>query len=173
MAKNAMTRQGCRVIALACDQFATPQQFERRLDGALRQTGFFRERTQTGRDRLPFGTRGLSVEIDIDQIRGRLAIVADDVAHQNVHDVIVNRDGFAKARHGKSDSGYLFGSPHILPREGRDATIRPGRSEALGGATLLFIVGVAEEEFHCVIKGMIHEDNRVVFLGRGWSARMT
>ena len=99
MAKNAMTRQGCRVIALGFDQFATPQQFERSLHGALRQTGFFRERTQTRRHRFPFRAGRAAVEVKINKVGGRLAIVADDVAHQNVEDVVVDGNGLAEARH--------------------------------------------------------------------------
>ena len=103
-----MTWQGCRVIALGFDQFATSQQFERSLNGALRETGFFRERTQTRRHRFPFRARRAAVEVKINKVGGWLAIVADDVAHENVHDVIVNRNGFAKARHGKSGSDLLI-----------------------------------------------------------------
>ena len=38
---------------------------------------------------------------------------------------------------------------------------------------LLFVIGLAEEEFHCMIKALIHQDDRIIFLGRGRPARVT
>ena len=87
------------VIAFRHDQFAPAQEIERGLNRALRQAGFFRERTQTSRNRFPFRARRLSVKMKINEIRRRLAIVPDDVAHQDIEDVIVDRNGSAKTRH--------------------------------------------------------------------------
>jgi len=39
--------------------------------------------------------------MEIDEVSGWLAVVSDNVAHQDVEDVVVDRDGFAKTRHGK------------------------------------------------------------------------
>ena len=94
-----MLRHGGGVITRRLDEFATAQTFECGLDGAFRQAGFFRERTQTRRDRFPSLTCRLSVEKDINEICRRLAIVPDDVAHQDIEDVIVDRNGSAKTRH--------------------------------------------------------------------------
>jgi hypothetical protein len=107
MAEDAMSWDGCRVIAFSLDQLATAQQLERSLDSALRQAGLFRERTQTGRDGSPSCARGLAVKMEKNEIRGRLAIVPNDVAHQNVEDVIVHEDGFAETRHAKSKKEEL------------------------------------------------------------------
>ena len=42
----------------------------------------------------------MAVKIEVNQIRGRLPIVTDDVAHQDIENVVVDGDGFAKSRHG-------------------------------------------------------------------------
>jgi len=36
--------------------------------------------------------------MQINEIRGRLSVVPDDIAHQDVDDVIVDRNGLAKKR---------------------------------------------------------------------------
>ena len=81
------------------NQLATAQSFQRSLDSALREPGHFGECAQTRRNRFPFVSCSLSVKTKINEISGRLAIVANDVAHQNVDDVIVDGDFFPKAGH--------------------------------------------------------------------------
>ena len=97
-----MGRNGSRVIAFTFDQLTTTEKFQRGLDGAFRQAGFFRERAQTGRHPFPFCARGLAVKMKINKIRRRLAIVPDDVAHQNVENIVVDWDAFAETMHAKS-----------------------------------------------------------------------
>ena len=101
MSQDAMERSGSRVITLGFDQFATSQERERGLDGALRQARFLGERAQAGLDRFPFRAGGPAEEMEVDEIRSRLAIVADNVSHENVEDVIVDWNGFAEAGHAK------------------------------------------------------------------------
>lgn len=101
MAQNQMRWNGGRVIAFTFDQLASTQKFQRGLDSALRDTGFVCQRAQTGSHRFPLCARSLAVKPQVNKIRGGLAIVTDDIAHENVEDVIVNRDGFAEARHAK------------------------------------------------------------------------
>lgn len=102
MTPDTMSRNRRGVRACTLDQLTTPQEFESSLDRAFRKAGFFRERTQTGRDWLPSGARSLTIEMEINEIGSRLAIVTDNVAHQNVQDVVVDRDRFAETRHGES-----------------------------------------------------------------------
>jgi len=99
----------CRggVTALGFDQLATSQKFESGLDGALRQTRFFRERAEAGRDWFPSRAGGLAVKPNENEIRGRLTIMSHNVAHQNVEDVIVNWYGLAEPGHGKSKKEEL------------------------------------------------------------------
>ena len=87
------------MLALTRNKLAAAKNVERGLDGALRETRLLRKRAQTGRDRFPFRARRLPVEMEINKICRRLTIVADDVPHQNVENVIVDRNGFAKPRH--------------------------------------------------------------------------
>ena len=98
MAQDAVLRNGGSVIAGGDNQLASVQVLQRGLDGALRKTGRFRERAQTCGHRFPFRARGLAVEMQVNKIRGRLAVVPDDIAHQDVDDVIVDRNGLAKKR---------------------------------------------------------------------------
>jgi hypothetical protein len=110
--QNAVLRERRGVIACRREQLTAAQIFQGGLHGALGKTGRVRERAQAGSDRFPFRARGLAVEIKINQKRGRPLIVADDVAQQNVEDVVIDRYGFAKARHEKKPSrksrGYTF-----------------------------------------------------------------
>src|ERR1700682_2047168 len=89
------------MIARRLDQFASAQKFQCSLDGALRKAGYVRERAQARRNRLPFNARGLAVEIEVNKIGRRLAIVADDVAHEDVEDIVVDGDHLAKSWHGR------------------------------------------------------------------------
>jgi hypothetical protein len=81
------------------DELTATEKLERRLDPALRQAGIVGERTQAGLDWLPVRARGLAVKKKVNQIRRRLAIVPNDIAQQDVENVIVDRDRFAETRH--------------------------------------------------------------------------
>ncbi len=94
-----------QVVARRFDQLSTAQILERALHSALGKAGRFRERAQTRGHRSPFGARGLAVEMQINKIRGRLSIVPDDTAHQDVYDVIVDWNGLAKTGHFLKDEG--------------------------------------------------------------------
>jgi hypothetical protein len=107
MAQDSMDWDRGSMDARALDQFTPAEKFERSLDGALREARFFGERTQAGRDRFPLCARGLTVEPEINEIRGRLAIVPDDVAHQDVENVVVDRNNFAETRHAESKKEEL------------------------------------------------------------------
>ena len=72
---------------------------KRALDSALGQSGLIGQHAQTRFDRLPTLTSGAAVKEQIDEKRRRLLIVTDDVAHQNIENVVVNRRGFAKTGH--------------------------------------------------------------------------
>jgi hypothetical protein len=99
MAKDTVLRHGGGVIAGADNQFATAQVLERALYGAFGKSGRVREHAQTCRHRSPFGAGRLAEEIQINKIRSRLAIVPDDVAHQDINYVVVDRNNFSKPRH--------------------------------------------------------------------------
>lgn len=100
------------VIALGVNEFPAPQEIESGLHSALGQAGFFGERAEAGRDRFPFRARRLAVEPEVNQVGSRLAIVADDIAHQNVEHVIVDRNGLAESGHDRNwdESQERFGA---------------------------------------------------------------
>ncbi len=94
-----MLRSRSRVFALRFDKLATTQELECGLHGAFGKAGGFRKHAQAGRHRFPSRARGLAVKIEVNQIRGRWAIVPQDIAHQDIEHVIVDRNGFAAAGH--------------------------------------------------------------------------
>ena len=72
---------------------------ESALDCAFGQAGFFGQHAQAGIDRSPALASGAPGKIKIDQECGWLLIVSDDIAHQHIQDVVINRDGLMEARH--------------------------------------------------------------------------
>ena len=100
MAQDAMLRERGGVRAGGFNQFAAAQRFERELDRAFRKTGFLRDRAQACADGTPSPSLGRVVQPEINEKGRGLAIMADQVAHQDVENVIVNWNGLAKARHG-------------------------------------------------------------------------
>ncbi len=94
-----MTRSGGGVVAGSDDQFAAAQFCEGCLDGAFGKAGRVGKRSYARDDRFPFLSRGLAVKIQINQISGWLLVMPDQIAHQDIENVIVNWDCFAEARH--------------------------------------------------------------------------
>lgn len=99
MAQNAMLRNGGGMLARGTDELTRPQSFERDLHRALGKTGAFRDHPQAGGDRLPSLALRRAVKMEINQESRRLVIVADKVAHQDIEDIIVDRDGCAETWH--------------------------------------------------------------------------
>ena len=94
-----------QVVARRFDQLSTAQILERALHSALGKAGRFRKRAQTRGHRSPFRARRLAVEMQINEIRGRLSIMPDDIAHQDVEDVIVDWNCVAKTGQVQKDEG--------------------------------------------------------------------
>ena len=90
------------MVAPRFDQLPSAQKLEGGLDGALRKARRFREHAQARRDGFPSLPRGQAEEVEINEIRRRFLIVPDDVAHQDIDDVIIDRDRLAKSRHRRS-----------------------------------------------------------------------
>jgi hypothetical protein len=78
------------VLVRGGDQLTAAKKLKGRLDGAFRETRPFREEAEAGGHGFPFRAARLAVEVEINEIRGRLPIVADDIAHENVEDVVVD-----------------------------------------------------------------------------------
>ena len=92
-----MAGSGCGVIAGGDDQFAAPQVCDGDLDCTFGKACRVGKRSQTLDDRFPFLPHGLSVKIN--HIGDRLLIVPDQIAHQDVENVIVDGNCFAEAVH--------------------------------------------------------------------------
>jgi hypothetical protein len=86
------------------NQLSAPQMCERRVGSAFGESGCVCDRAHTGADGAPFVSSGLAIKVQINQEGGRLLIVADQITHQDVENVIVNWNGFAKSRHATTVS---------------------------------------------------------------------
>ena len=72
------------------------------MNGAFRKPGDVRDRAHTGTDGAPFGSCGLGVKVQINEIRRRLLVVTNQIAHQHIDDVIINGNRLLEARHEES-----------------------------------------------------------------------
>lgn len=74
---------------------------ERHLDCALRQARCLRNRSETRYDWFPLAAHCLAVKVQINHISSRFLVVCDQIAHQDVEDVIIDGNGLFEARHAK------------------------------------------------------------------------
>ena len=94
-----MGRHRSGVSARCLHQLAEMQGSEGALDGTFGQAGFFGQHAQAGIDRLPALASGAPGKIKIDEECRRLLIMSDDIAHQDIEDVVIDRHGLMEARH--------------------------------------------------------------------------
>ena len=80
-------------------QLAEMQRGKSALHGTFGEADFFGQHAQAGIDRSPALAGSAAGKIKIDQECGRLLIVSDDIAHQHIQNVIIDRDGLMEARH--------------------------------------------------------------------------
>jgi len=80
-------------------QLAEMQRGKSALHGTFGQADFIGQHAQTGIDRSPALASGASRKIKIDQECRRLLIMSDDIAHQHIQNVIIDRHGLMEARH--------------------------------------------------------------------------
>ncbi|MEY2550848.1 MAG: hypothetical protein QOG12_992 [Verrucomicrobiota bacterium] len=149
MAKHAMLRNRRGMVRGCRDKLAPTQELQRGLDCALRQPRLIRQRSQARIDRFPSAASRLAVQVKVNQIRRRLPIVPDDVAHEDVDDVIIHGDGFAEPRHGGAGlSAFLR------------IALFPG-------------LRVAKHQLQRVIHALIRQDKRIGFSRAGllWATR--
>jgi hypothetical protein len=67
--------------------------FERCVDGAFGESGCVGDCAHTGADMPPFVARGVAVKVQVNDERGGLLIVPDQIAHQHIEHVIVDGHG--------------------------------------------------------------------------------
>lgn len=89
------------------------------LDCAFAQTSFIGQHAQAGIDRLPALASGASGKIKIDEECRRLLIVSDDIAHQHIQNVIIDRHGLMETRHNLILYAIPINGQHIS--HGNDA----------------------------------------------------
>jgi hypothetical protein len=81
--------------------------YERGVNGTLGESRCLGDCSHTGADRSPFVSRSLTVEVQVNHERRRLLIMPDQISHQDVENVIVNWNDFAKSRHGNSCIDFI------------------------------------------------------------------
>ena len=72
---------------------------ERGVDSAFGKSCRVSDRAHTGADVAPFASSGLAIKVQINQVGGRLLIVADQIPHEHIEHVIVDGNGSFETRH--------------------------------------------------------------------------
>ena len=72
---------------------------EPRVDGAFGESCCVGDRAHTGANAARFVSCGLAEKVQVNNKRGGLLIVPDQIAHQHIQHVIVDRNGAFKKRH--------------------------------------------------------------------------
>jgi len=72
---------------------------ERGVDGAFGKSCCVGDCAHTGANVTPFVSCSLTVKVQVNQKRGGLSIVPDQIAHQNVEHVNVDGNGPLETRH--------------------------------------------------------------------------
>ena len=96
-----MGRDRGGMSARCLHQLAEMQRGKSALHGTFGQADFFGQHAQTGIDRSPVLASGASGKIKIDQECRRFLIVSDDIAHEHIQDVIIDRHSLVEARHNR------------------------------------------------------------------------
>ena len=94
-----MGRDRGAISARCLHQLTEVQRGKGALHGAFGESGFIGEHAQAGLDRSPALASGAPGKIKIDEECCRFLIVSDNIAHQHVQDVIIDRHDLTKARH--------------------------------------------------------------------------
>jgi hypothetical protein len=72
---------------------------------AFGKARFVGQHAQTGFDRLPVLAGSAAGKIKVNEEGRRLLIMPDDIAHEHVEDVIIDRNGSVEARHARKEKG--------------------------------------------------------------------
>jgi hypothetical protein len=99
MSQDAMSWNRSAMGTGCLQQFATMQPDQCGLDRAFGKSRFVGNHAQACFDRLPALTRRAAKERQINEERGRVLIVSDDIAHEHIEDIIVNWHGLPETGH--------------------------------------------------------------------------
>jgi len=94
-----MGRHRGGMSARCLHQLAKLQRRQGALHCAFGKSGFIGQHAQAGIDRSPALASGAAGKIEIDEECRRLLIVSDDIAHQHIQNIIIDRHGLTEARH--------------------------------------------------------------------------
>src|SRR4051812_11956633 len=101
--------RGCgAVFTTGFDELSLVQSRECRLNSAFGKSGTFGNSSQAGRERTPAAALGDSIQMQVHEERCRLPIVTDQVSHQNIQNIIVDRYGAAETRHAPEYTPMLL-----------------------------------------------------------------
>lgn len=98
------------------------------MDCTLRETGRLGERAQACRDRAPSFAHALAVEMQVNQIGGGSLIVADQIAHEHVDHIIVDRNRFFEPRHDVDLAAIPINGQHFVRPKQPQIWTRPERT---------------------------------------------
>jgi len=73
------------------------------VNGAFGKSSCVSDCADTGTDVAPSVSRSLAVEVQVNHKRSRLLIVSNQIAHQNIQNVIVDGNVLSKTRHNQKD----------------------------------------------------------------------
>jgi hypothetical protein len=99
MAQNAMLRQSSHMRALRSNQLAPSQPFQGDLHRAFGKAGSFRDHSQAGADWPPSLSLCRAIKMKVNEKSGWLMVVPNQVGHQNIENIIIDRDRPAETRH--------------------------------------------------------------------------
>jgi len=95
------------MCALRGDELAAIEALQRRLHRAFGEAGRVGNHPQARAEGLtPATAGGLAEEIEVNKKRGRMLIMADEVAHEDIDDIGIDREGRGLQVTGSTD--YTF-----------------------------------------------------------------
>ena len=94
-----MGRHSGPMSARCFHQLAKLQRRQGALHCAFGKPGFISQHAQAGFDRSPALASGAPGKIKVDEECRRLLIVSDDIAHEHIQNVIIDRHSLVEARH--------------------------------------------------------------------------
>lgn len=106
MAQDAVPWLRRPVSRARADELAAAQAQHRPLDGALGEAGRFRDVAQAGLDRPPAAAGGGAIKVKVDEKGGRVLVVADQVAQEDIKHVVVDGNGLEEAGRGRTEALY-------------------------------------------------------------------
>jgi predicted enzyme related to lactoylglutathione lyase len=113
-----MGRDRGAMVARRFHQLADVQCRKAALHRAFGKSGFIGQHAQAGFDRSPALTSSAAGKKKIDEECRRFLIVSDNITHQHIKDVIIDRHGLMEARHNCILDAIPINGQHFSRRDG-------------------------------------------------------